>query len=131
MYSTTPLILCVSPPETFLACFENTVIKYNMSKVTGHSGLPGKNLVYICCKSMNTVNYFNNSFHSQNWSALDNKLHGHPWSEIFGGSSEEGNGNNWRHRKIFYEEMTKGVGFIYLLQKKGKVREITLFKECM
>lgn len=88
-----------------------------MSKVTVHSGLPGMNLVYICCKSINTVNYFNTSFQSQNLSALDNKFHGHPGFEKFGGSSEESNGNNQRHKKSFYEEMTKGVGFIYWLKK--------------
>lgn len=52
------------------------------------------NLVYICRKSINTFNYFNTSFHSQNLSALDNKFRGHPGSEKFGGSSEESKGNN-------------------------------------
>ena len=65
-----------------------------MSKATVHSGLPEMNLVHIYCKSINTVNYFTIFSHSQNLSALDNKLHGHPGSEKFGGSLEEGNRNN-------------------------------------
>ena len=54
-----------------------------MSKATVHSGLPEMNLVHIYCKSINTVNYFTIFFHSQNLSALDNKLHGNFSSGIY------------------------------------------------
>lgn len=60
-----------------------------MNKV--HSGLPKMDLVYTV---VSTVNYFNTSFHSQYWPALDNTFHGYPRFENFEGSPEEINGNN-------------------------------------